>query len=240
MMRGLLTKVAKLYFSVLKPGWRRFWFIFRLRVVSALVNAPLELHVGKNLTLGKNVELSIVGGTKNKLWIGDNVLIDDRVWIQLNGGDVHLGDRTEFRRECILKFGGKYRMDTLSGFAQRCVVHNLHDIHIESYVVITEYTSLVDFNYELEDQNEADANWYYHGKKVCAPIHIEESVWIAGKCTITKGVTIGRGAMVAANSLISRDVKPGHLAVGVPARQFPINKGKEAPAKDKNDEKKAS
>jgi acetyltransferase-like isoleucine patch superfamily enzyme len=51
-----------------------------------------------------------------------------------------------------------------------------------------------------------------------APIRIEDDVWIGFKCTILKGVTIGRGAIVAAASLVTKDVEPFTLVAGNPAR----------------------
>jgi acetyltransferase-like isoleucine patch superfamily enzyme len=50
------------------------------------------------------------------------------------------------------------------------------------------------------------------------PIRIEDDVWIATKAIILKGVTIGRGAVVAAGAVVTRDVAPYTLVGGVPAR----------------------
>lgn len=51
---------------------------------------------------------------------------------------------------------------------------------------------------------------------------LEESVTIGARATILPGVRIGEGAMVAAGSVVTRDVPPWHLAVGVPARVKPL------------------
>jgi acetyltransferase-like isoleucine patch superfamily enzyme len=50
------------------------------------------------------------------------------------------------------------------------------------------------------------------------PIYIEDDVWIATKATILKGVTIGKGAVVAAHAVVTHDVEPYTLVGGVPAR----------------------
>lgn len=50
------------------------------------------------------------------------------------------------------------------------------------------------------------------------PIMIEENVWIGAAATITQGVTIGAGSVVAAGAVVTRDVPPGSVAAGVPAR----------------------
>ncbi len=50
------------------------------------------------------------------------------------------------------------------------------------------------------------------------PIRIEDDVWIATKAIVLKGVTIGRGAVVAAGAVVTSDVAPYTLVGGVPAR----------------------
>lgn len=50
------------------------------------------------------------------------------------------------------------------------------------------------------------------------PISIGDHVWIGARSTILKGVSIGDGAVVAAGSLVTRDVPPGALVGGSPAR----------------------
>lgn len=50
------------------------------------------------------------------------------------------------------------------------------------------------------------------------PIVIEDNVWIGANCTITSGVRIGRDAVVAANSVVTKDVNPYEIVGGVPAK----------------------
>ncbi|MEM9003737.1 MAG: DapH/DapD/GlmU-related protein [Cyanobacteria bacterium P01_F01_bin.86] len=49
-------------------------------------------------------------------------------------------------------------------------------------------------------------------------IHVESNVWIGGNSVILQGVTIGEGAIVAAGSVVSRDVEPYTIVGGVPAK----------------------
>lgn len=51
-----------------------------------------------------------------------------------------------------------------------------------------------------------------------APIVIEDDVWIGFNSIILKGVTIGRGAVVGAGSVVTKDVPPFAVVVGNPAR----------------------
>jgi acetyltransferase-like isoleucine patch superfamily enzyme len=52
------------------------------------------------------------------------------------------------------------------------------------------------------------------------PVVIENDVWLAAKCTILPGVRIGRGAVVAANALVVRNVEPFTVVSGVPAQEL--------------------
>lgn len=51
-----------------------------------------------------------------------------------------------------------------------------------------------------------------------APVHIGNRVWLCSGCSIMPGVTIGDGAVVAANSTVTKDVPPNTLVGGVPAK----------------------
>lgn len=50
-----------------------------------------------------------------------------------------------------------------------------------------------------------------------APIKICEKAWIGMNCIILKGVTIGEGAIVAAGSVVTKDVEPWTIVGGNPA-----------------------
>ena len=49
-------------------------------------------------------------------------------------------------------------------------------------------------------------------------IVIEDDVWIGAKATILKGVTIGKGAVVAVGSVVTKSIPPNAIAAGVPAK----------------------
>lgn len=50
------------------------------------------------------------------------------------------------------------------------------------------------------------------------PVHIGDNVWIGDKATILPNVSIGDGAIIAANAVITKDVPPYSVAAGNPAK----------------------
>ncbi|WP_423743382.1 acyltransferase (plasmid) [Haladaptatus sp. SPP-AMP-3] len=67
---------------------------------------------------------------------------------------------------------------------------------------------------------DTDRHQHYHNtepQSTTAPIRIRDNVWIGHSTTVTKGVTIGEGAIVASNSVVTEDVPPGVLVGGSPA-----------------------
>ncbi len=52
---------------------------------------------------------------------------------------------------------------------------------------------------------------------ISSSIVVEDDVLICANCVITKGVRIGRGSVIAAGSVVTKDIPPYSLAAGVPA-----------------------
>lgn len=63
-----------------------------------------------------------------------------------------------------------------------------------------------------------DASVRNTGIEYAKPIVIEDDVWIGAGVSVCPGVTIGRGAVIAAGSTVTKDVAPYSLVGGVPAK----------------------
>jgi maltose O-acetyltransferase len=66
---------------------------------------------------------------------------------------------------------------------------------------------------------EHDVNDDYH-REIGANVIIEDYVWIASRATILPGVKIGRGAVVACNSVVTKDVASMKIVGGIPAKEI--------------------
>ncbi len=49
------------------------------------------------------------------------------------------------------------------------------------------------------------------------PVTVEDYAWLSTRCTILPGVTVGRGAVVAAGAVVTKDVAPLTVVGGIPA-----------------------
>jgi len=72
---------------------------------------------------------------------------------------------------------------------------------------------------------EHDPHSDYHQTKG-ADVIIEDYVWIASRVTILPGVKIGRGAVIATNSVVTKDVPPMAIVAGIPAKVIGTRKSK--------------
>ncbi len=69
-----------------------------------------------------------------------------------------------------------------------------------------------DFTVMDSDAHELD------GSRDTNPVHIGNNVWIGTRVTILNGVTVGDGAVIAAGAVVTKDVPPGAMVGGVPAK----------------------
>ena len=64
------------------------------------------------------------------------------------------------------------------------------------------------------------------GLEFARPITVGDSVWFGGSVSVLPGVTIGSGAVIGAESVVSRDIPPNVVAAGDPCRVLrPIHPG---------------
>ena len=93
-----------------------------------------------------------------------------------------------------------------------CWLHAGGGIVLEDEVQVGPYAVLV-----TGDHTRIDGS-YRFGPSSLAPIRVCRGAWIAAHATVTKGVCIGRCALLAANSVATHDIPPHAIAGGVPAR----------------------
>ena len=91
-----------------------------------------------------------------------------------------------------------------------CVFLDLGGITIEDNVLIAPKVSLLTEGHptSITDRHSL----------IPKPIHIKKNAWIGANATILQGVTIGENAIVAAGSVVSKDVPDNVVVGGIPAK----------------------
>lgn len=92
-------------------------------------------------------------------------------------------------------------------------------VHLGRYVMCA---SAVQF---VGDDHRADlpgVPMIFAGRPLRRQIHVEDDVWIGANAVIMAGVRIGRGAIVAAGAVITKNVPPYEIHGGIPARRIGV------------------
>jgi acetyltransferase-like isoleucine patch superfamily enzyme len=132
-----------------------------------------------------------------------------------NSGYISIGDRllmhgATVRCELATHEGGRIEIgdQVFVNYGTSVSAHRL--VRIGDRCLIGQYTIIMDC-----DQHAAGGK---EGHGTPDPVVIGDRVWIGARCTILKGVTIGSDAVIAAGSVVTKDVPAGAVAAGVPAR----------------------
>ncbi len=126
--------------------------------------------------------------------IGNNVRILRGVNVSMGGGLV-IGDNCHIGEFCSF----------LGGNA---------DISIGSNVDIAPFVKFVTGSHKF------DLTYKAAGTDVSSSIEISDGVWLCTNSTVLGGVNLGKSSVVAAQSLINKDVAPGVIVGGVPAKKL--------------------
>ncbi len=94
---------------------------------------------------------------------------------------------------------------------QNCTLYDLGGVDIGDDVMIGPNVSLITSGHPIEPSRR-------HAAVVAKPIVIGNNMWIAAGVTIIGSVTVGENSVVAAGSVVTRDVPANSLVAGNPAR----------------------
>jgi acetyltransferase-like isoleucine patch superfamily enzyme len=165
-----------------------FNFITTGRLSAAYIYKDCNFFSFKNIKLGKNVSIKKGCRINGPLELGNETILDERVVIT---GPVKIGKKCHINYETWID---RY-------------------VEIKNQVGVGHRSFLVTFNHD-----HSDPNGRYLGRLIFKQIIIEEGAWLGCNVTILPGVEIGKGAMVGAGSVVTKNVPNNSLAVGNPAK----------------------
>lgn len=159
---------------------------------------PSHLSVGRNVVIGDYVYMNCLG--RRGVRLGDNVRIREFGWVQVTshltnpGEGLEIGADTYVGPHCILGAGGGISIG--------------HDVTLGAYVqLLAENHGFADPNLPINEQGVTRRG-----------IVVEDGCWLGNNTIVLDGVRVGRGAIVGAASVVTRDIPAGAVVAGNPAR----------------------
>jgi acetyltransferase-like isoleucine patch superfamily enzyme len=165
-----------------------------LRIMVLKARCGERIEVGFDTYIGPRCRIHVARGGLLRL---RSVYLDRDVLVSASPG-------------AVVEVGPRGRLGTGSMVSAQQRVVLGEGTRVGEYVAIRDHDHVHDAQHPLVDSHFTRA-----------PIVLGENVWVGSKATIVAGVTIGDHALVAANAVVTRDVKPGERVGGVPARPLP-------------------
>lgn len=139
-----------------------------------------------------------------------------------------VGAHTHVRGELLTFWNsGKIQIGKWCYIGEGTRIWSQVSVSIGEYVLIAHLVDIHDTNSHPIDWQErrldtkailSGGDYRTPTQTLSAPIVIEDDVWIGFKASILKGVTIGRGAIVSAAAVVTKNVEPWTVVAGNPAR----------------------
>ena len=152
--------------------------------------APLYQHRGKHSVIHRSARMDT---PPYRLFsLGDYSVIESFACINNAVGDVVIGEHT------------------------RIGLHNtiIGPVDIGNHVNLAQGITVTALNHNFSDTNKRIDEQGVSTN----PVTIEDDVWVGANAVILPGVTIGEHCVVAAGAVVTKDVPPHSLVVGVPAK----------------------
>lgn len=137
--------------------------------------------------------------TAFRLWggsitVGRKVVIDRGVGLHADGGHISIGDNSTVNANSLIIGGGSVKVGLRVLIAGNCVIVASNHVFSRPDIPIA--------------AQGVSKGW----------IEIEDDVWIGAGVQVVSNVRIGRGAVVGAGAVVTKDVPPYSIVAGVPAR----------------------
>lgn len=180
-------------------------------------------RVGRNVVFGMNVTLR----HPHKIFIGDNVVIDDQCCLDAKGTDntgITIGDGVFIGRNTILSCkNGDIVIEDKANLGFNCEIFSASRVRVGKSILMAAYTYLVggDHLYDRVDIPVLEQGRTARG------IDVDDHVWLGTHVVVTDGSRIGRDAIIGAGAVVVGEIPEFAIATGIPAR---VVRDRRAPA----------
>ncbi|HOV98001.1 MAG TPA: acyltransferase [Bacteroidota bacterium] len=201
-----LCDLIKIVIQRLMMMLRGSLLMFRLKKSSGIIfvgrNVKVRfagrISVGNTLTIEDNVEINAL--SNKGIIIGNNVTIKSNSIIECTGVIRELGEG--------LMIGNNV------GISQGAFIQVRGFVKIGSNVMFGPHVSIFSENHGIDDITIP----IIEQPSIRKGVVIEDDVWIGANSTILDGVIIGKGSVIAAGSVVTKNILPYTVVAGVPAK----------------------
>ena len=189
-----------------------------LRLAAAMRGPYKDKKVLANLTRKPFVSPRAQVWAKN-LEIGPHCFVDDYVTIYAHpdGGRIALGESVHLHRGTIIEVGagGSVTIGSNTHIQSGCNLKGfLGNLHIGANVQVAPGCGFSPYEHRLDDTSRPIRE---QGIITKGDIVIEDDVWLGLNVSVLDGVRIGRGAVIGAGSVVTKDIPAYAIAAGAPA-----------------------
>ena len=146
----------------------------------------------------------------------------------LRGFGAEVGKDLLMERSVIIKGAANLKIGDHVGIGSFSLLTCSGGVTIEDYVMISTGCRVISANHRVLPVGE---QYRYAGHRR-SPIHLKEGCWLATNTIVMAGITIGKGAVVMAGSLVTKNVADYAYVGGVPARFIMYREGYKPPDPD--------
>jgi acetyltransferase-like isoleucine patch superfamily enzyme len=208
MLKKIVNKLAKMFLR--ESANLRLYRYKRLYPGLGIATSVQINDNGGKLIHGRNVnihELALLELPMNScIWLGNNTFIARAGLIHPSSGqEIYIGEYATVQERCLLS--GNVKIGRYSVIAPNFYASSgSHFFDIIPELTIRDQDSLV-----MHDPKYTELR---QGK----PIEVQEDCWIGINVSVMSGVTIGKGSIIGANSVVTKNIPPYSVAVGAPAK----------------------
>ncbi|MFA7156720.1 MAG: DapH/DapD/GlmU-related protein [Bacilli bacterium] len=152
-----------------------------------------------------------------RMSIGKNVFLGERCWIGVGtkDGNINVGDNSFIAHSCTLAAqGGTIAVGNHVHMSRNSYINGIGDVFIGNDCMLGPNVVIISGSHVYQN---TEVPIRLQGSENKAII-IEENVWLAASVNVMPGVRIGEGSVIGAGAVVTKDIPPFSVAVGVPAR----------------------
>ena len=193
---------------------RRRSFVRRLRREAWLSRSRLTVDVDRSADIERGVRVDLRRGAPATLRIGPRTLVQSGVVLRLWGGELVLEPGAHVRYGACLTTKGRLVV------GRRCVLSRGVNVHADGEMTWGFGSSAAEGSTVLDTEHVLGTTLpVYDQPVVHRPVSIGAGAFVGANAVVTAGVRIGTRAVVGAGSVVTRDVPDGAFVVGQPARE---------------------